>query len=215
MSNVYVSFWKVNFYHDHTKIIICSQNEEYLLTYINEDRISTTFRLTTLLMSGCSLELKHRMEYALNMLLQRCNWKTSWMDPMGRLFSTVRSTGKPVRWSTECWKRWTGGGTKTIPLGPEGLDGTRPGWGIQFWTLDDLRVNQNAVFLDVPVLKGVSDNFAERCIDSSLCWEHFRQRTWNCEYTSQRGGKGRKLPCCLKAVIGAAFGYSTVNYGHI
>ncbi|KAJ6669888.1 hypothetical protein lerEdw1_000437 [Lerista edwardsae] len=65
--------FQVNFYHDHTKIIICNQNEEYLLTYINEDRLSTTFRLTTLLMSGCSLELKQRMEYALNMLLQRCN----------------------------------------------------------------------------------------------------------------------------------------------
>ncbi|RMC04521.1 hypothetical protein DUI87_18967 [Hirundo rustica rustica] len=65
--------FQVNFYHDHTKVIICNQSEEYLLTYINEDRISTTFRLTTLLVSGCSLELKHRMEYALNMLLQRCN----------------------------------------------------------------------------------------------------------------------------------------------
>ncbi|NXX82238.1 PLK2 kinase, partial [Urocolius indicus] len=65
--------FQVNFYHDHTKIIICSQSEEYLLTYINEERLSTTFRLTTLLVSGCSLELKHRMEYALNMLLQRCN----------------------------------------------------------------------------------------------------------------------------------------------
>lgn len=63
----------MNFYHDHTKIIICSQNEEYLLTYINEDRISTTSRLTTLLMVGCSSELKRRMEYALNMLLQRCD----------------------------------------------------------------------------------------------------------------------------------------------
>uniref|UniRef100_A0A663N3B3 Serine/threonine-protein kinase PLK2 n=1 Tax=Athene cunicularia TaxID=194338 RepID=A0A663N3B3_ATHCN len=65
--------FQVNFYHDHTKVIICNQSEEYLLTYINEERISTTFRLTTLLVSGCSLELKHRMEYALNMLLQRCN----------------------------------------------------------------------------------------------------------------------------------------------
>ncbi|XP_043919737.1 serine/threonine-protein kinase PLK2 [Protopterus annectens] len=65
--------FQVNFYHDHTKIIVCNQNEEYLLTYINEDRLSTTFRLTTLLMSGCSVELKNRMEYALNMLLQRCN----------------------------------------------------------------------------------------------------------------------------------------------
>lgn len=67
----------MNFYHDHTKVIICNQSEEYLLTYINEDRISTTFCLTTLLVSGCSLELKHRMEYALNMLLQRCNWRNS------------------------------------------------------------------------------------------------------------------------------------------
>ncbi|KAM7077980.1 LOW QUALITY PROTEIN: serine/threonine-protein kinase PLK2-like [Ciconia maguari] len=64
---------QVNFYHDHTKIIICSQSEEYLLTYINEERISTTLCLTNLLVSGCSLELKHRMEYALNMLLQQCN----------------------------------------------------------------------------------------------------------------------------------------------
>nr|DBA23565.1 TPA: hypothetical protein GDO54_014467 [Pyxicephalus adspersus] len=65
--------FQVNFYHDHTKIIIANQNDEYLLTYINEDRMSTTFRLSTLLMSGGSNDLKNRMEYALNMLLQRCN----------------------------------------------------------------------------------------------------------------------------------------------
>ncbi|KAI1904618.1 hypothetical protein AGOR_G00007550 [Albula goreensis] len=65
--------FQVNFYHDHTKIILCNQNEEYLLTYINEDRVSTTFRLSSLLMSGCSSDLRSRIEYALNMLLQRCN----------------------------------------------------------------------------------------------------------------------------------------------
>ncbi|XP_069483414.1 serine/threonine-protein kinase PLK2 [Ambystoma mexicanum] len=65
--------FQVNFYHDHTKIIICNQSDEYLLTYINEDRISTTFRLSTLLVSGCSSDLRSRMEYALNMLLQRCS----------------------------------------------------------------------------------------------------------------------------------------------
>lgn len=64
---------QVNFYHDHTKIILCSQSEEYLLTYINEDRVSTTLRLSTLLVSGCSADLRSRMDYALNMLLQRCN----------------------------------------------------------------------------------------------------------------------------------------------
>ncbi|KAJ8395615.1 hypothetical protein AAFF_G00030960 [Aldrovandia affinis] len=65
--------FQVNFYHDHTKIILCNQSDEYLLTYINEDRVSTTFRLSTLLLSGCSADLRNRMEYALNMLLQRCN----------------------------------------------------------------------------------------------------------------------------------------------
>uniref|UniRef100_A0A8C5MDJ0 Serine/threonine-protein kinase PLK n=1 Tax=Leptobrachium leishanense TaxID=445787 RepID=A0A8C5MDJ0_9ANUR len=65
--------FQVNFYHDHTKIIIANQNEEYVLTYINEDRMSTTFRLSTLLLSGGSNDLKNRMEYAFNMLLQRCN----------------------------------------------------------------------------------------------------------------------------------------------
>ncbi|KAI7793594.1 serine/threonine-protein kinase PLK2 [Triplophysa rosa] len=65
--------FQVNFYHDHTKIILCGQSEEYLLTYINEDRVSTTLRLSTLLVSGCSADLRSRMDYALNMLLQRCN----------------------------------------------------------------------------------------------------------------------------------------------
>ncbi|XP_077141799.1 serine/threonine-protein kinase PLK2 [Ranitomeya variabilis] len=65
--------FQVNFYHDHTKIIIANQSDEYLLTYINEDRMSTTFRLSTLLMSGGSNDLRNRMEYALNMLMQRCN----------------------------------------------------------------------------------------------------------------------------------------------
>lgn len=45
-----------------------------------------------------------------------------------------------------------------------GLNQTRPRLTVLDWTI--LRVNQNAVFLDVPVLKGFSDNFAERCIDS-------------------------------------------------
>ncbi|XP_065119636.1 serine/threonine-protein kinase PLK2 [Paramisgurnus dabryanus] len=65
--------FQVNFYHDHTKIILCNQSEEYLLTYINEDRVSTTLSLGTLLVSGCSADLRSRMDYALNMLLQRCN----------------------------------------------------------------------------------------------------------------------------------------------
>uniref|UniRef100_A0A8C7DC73 Serine/threonine-protein kinase PLK n=1 Tax=Oncorhynchus kisutch TaxID=8019 RepID=A0A8C7DC73_ONCKI len=63
--------FQVNFYHDHTKIILCTQREEYLLTYINEERVSSTFRLSSLLTSGCPADLRQRIEYSLNMLLQR------------------------------------------------------------------------------------------------------------------------------------------------
>jgi len=64
---------QVNFYHDHTKLILCTQQDEYLLTYINEERTSTTFQLSTLLSTGCNADLRNRLEYALNMLLQRSN----------------------------------------------------------------------------------------------------------------------------------------------
>uniref|UniRef100_A0A672KNM2 Serine/threonine-protein kinase PLK n=1 Tax=Sinocyclocheilus grahami TaxID=75366 RepID=A0A672KNM2_SINGR len=63
--------FQVNFYHDHTKLILCTQQDEYLLTYINEERTSTTFQLSTLLSAGCTADLRRRLEYALNMLLQR------------------------------------------------------------------------------------------------------------------------------------------------
>ncbi|XP_061623843.1 serine/threonine-protein kinase PLK2b isoform X1 [Phyllopteryx taeniolatus] len=65
--------FQVNFYHDHTKIILCCQRDEYMLTYINEDRISKTFKLSSLLASGCPADLRERMLYSLNMLLQRCS----------------------------------------------------------------------------------------------------------------------------------------------
>ncbi|XP_060788295.1 serine/threonine-protein kinase PLK2b isoform X2 [Neoarius graeffei] len=64
--------FQVNFYHDHTKLILCAQQDDYLLTYINEERTSATFKLSALLRAGCTSELRSRMEYALNMLQQRC-----------------------------------------------------------------------------------------------------------------------------------------------
>ncbi|XP_061784867.1 serine/threonine-protein kinase PLK2b [Nerophis lumbriciformis] len=63
--------FQVNFYHDHTKIILCSQKDEYMLTYINEERVSKTFKVCSLLASGCPADLSERVLYSLNMLLQR------------------------------------------------------------------------------------------------------------------------------------------------
>ncbi|MFT7811904.1 serine/threonine-protein kinase PLK2 [Arapaima gigas] len=65
------STFQVNFYHDHTKIILCQQQGDHILTYINKDRVSTAFRLSSLLTHGCTAELHERLDYALNMLLQR------------------------------------------------------------------------------------------------------------------------------------------------
>lgn len=100
--------FQVNFYHDHTKIILCNQSEEYLLTYINEDRVSTTLRLSTLLVSGCSPDLRTRMDYALDMLLQRCNWTIrahkDW-DTSKRRECGLLTTGRE---SVEDGRRWNG-----------------------------------------------------------------------------------------------------------
>uniref|UniRef100_A0A3P9HKZ9 Serine/threonine-protein kinase PLK n=1 Tax=Oryzias latipes TaxID=8090 RepID=A0A3P9HKZ9_ORYLA len=65
--------FQVNFYHDHTKIILCCQRDEYVLTYINEERVSKTYKLSSLLTSGCPTDLHQRLLYSLNMLLQRCS----------------------------------------------------------------------------------------------------------------------------------------------
>ncbi|XP_063051067.1 serine/threonine-protein kinase PLK2b [Engraulis encrasicolus] len=65
--------FQVNFYHDHTKLILWTEQQEYMLTYINEERISTTLKLSSLLATGCSYDLRERLDYALNMLVQRSN----------------------------------------------------------------------------------------------------------------------------------------------
>uniref|UniRef100_A0AAY5E7W8 Serine/threonine-protein kinase PLK n=1 Tax=Electrophorus electricus TaxID=8005 RepID=A0AAY5E7W8_ELEEL len=63
--------FQVNFYHDHTKLVLCTQQDDYLLTYINEERTSATFKLSALMSAGCSPDLRSRMDYALNVLQQR------------------------------------------------------------------------------------------------------------------------------------------------
>ncbi|KAG7456961.1 hypothetical protein MATL_G00241460 [Megalops atlanticus] len=60
---------QVNFYTDHTKIILCkSSDSSYLLTYISRERISYTYPLSALAEQGCSTELRHRLRYVLQLL---------------------------------------------------------------------------------------------------------------------------------------------------
>lgn len=60
---------QVNFYTDHTKIILCKcADSSYLLTYINRERVSYTYPLSILSERGCSTELRHRMRYVVQLL---------------------------------------------------------------------------------------------------------------------------------------------------
>ncbi|CAH1245629.1 PLK2 [Branchiostoma lanceolatum] len=60
---------QINFVDDHVKVILtCSDPEDYVLTYINQQRMSSTYRLVTLAHSGCSAEMRERMTYTRAML---------------------------------------------------------------------------------------------------------------------------------------------------
>ncbi|CAJ1072207.1 serine/threonine-protein kinase PLK3 [Xyrichtys novacula] len=60
---------QVNFYTDHTKIILCkSSDDSYLLTYISRERVSCTYLLSMLSEMGCTPELRHRLRYVVQLL---------------------------------------------------------------------------------------------------------------------------------------------------
>ncbi|KAM4706809.1 inactive serine/threonine-protein kinase PLK5 [Discoglossus pictus] len=58
---------QVNFYHDRTKIILSHIQKDYLLTFIDQDRQSSTVPLCCL-QNGCPPDIHQRLEYALNMM---------------------------------------------------------------------------------------------------------------------------------------------------
>uniref|UniRef100_UPI00398ED7F9 serine/threonine-protein kinase PLK3 n=1 Tax=Pristiophorus japonicus TaxID=55135 RepID=UPI00398ED7F9 len=62
---------QVNFYHDHTKLILCKADLSYVLTYINKNRVACTYKLSTIMELGCSEELCHRLTYTLKLLQQQ------------------------------------------------------------------------------------------------------------------------------------------------
>ncbi|CAN2391868.1 positive regulation of chaperone-mediated autophagy, partial [Pristimantis euphronides] len=62
---------QVNFYNDHTKLILSKPQDVHLLTYINCDRSSQTFLLCSLVESGCTSDMYHRLKYTLKLLEQK------------------------------------------------------------------------------------------------------------------------------------------------
>uniref|UniRef100_A0A672PPX1 Serine/threonine-protein kinase PLK n=1 Tax=Sinocyclocheilus grahami TaxID=75366 RepID=A0A672PPX1_SINGR len=65
---------QVNFYTDHTKIILCKTSDSsYLLTYISKERVSNSYSLNVLSEWGCSLELRQRLHYVVQLLQHYTN----------------------------------------------------------------------------------------------------------------------------------------------
>ncbi|XP_025890741.1 serine/threonine-protein kinase PLK3 isoform X1 [Nothoprocta perdicaria] len=62
---------QVNFCNDHTKVIISKPDHSCLVTYINRERNSYTYKLCSIQELGCSPELQHRLRYILKLLQER------------------------------------------------------------------------------------------------------------------------------------------------
>lgn len=70
---MYSTVFQVNFYNDHTKVIFSKPDHSCLLTYINRDRNSYTYKLSSISELGCSPELQHRLKYVLKLLQERAD----------------------------------------------------------------------------------------------------------------------------------------------
>ena len=65
--------FQINFFKDHTKIVLSADTSpnaqgQYLVTYINSERLSATHRLLDISLHGCEPILRERLVYALTVL---------------------------------------------------------------------------------------------------------------------------------------------------
>ncbi|KAH3698953.1 serine/threonine-protein kinase PLK1-like [Dreissena polymorpha] len=59
---------QVNFFDDHTKIILSYMRNDYFVTYIDEERRATTYSMVHLIQDGCQRDILDRMTFARAML---------------------------------------------------------------------------------------------------------------------------------------------------
>ena len=55
---------QINFFKDHTKVIVSAGGAEPVVTYINSERRPASYRLSVLAGRGCSRPLRERLQYA-------------------------------------------------------------------------------------------------------------------------------------------------------
>ncbi|KAK2172208.1 hypothetical protein NP493_982g00052 [Ridgeia piscesae] len=59
---------QVNFFGDHTKVILSPDSHDYLVTYINQQRVATTYHLLQVRHFGCHPEIVERLRYGKRVL---------------------------------------------------------------------------------------------------------------------------------------------------
>ncbi|XP_060578225.1 serine/threonine-protein kinase PLK1-like isoform X2 [Ruditapes philippinarum] len=59
---------QVNFFDDHTKIILSYMRNDYFVTYIDEERCATTYSMVHLIQDGCRRDIMDRMTFSRSML---------------------------------------------------------------------------------------------------------------------------------------------------
>lgn len=58
----------MNFFEDHTKVVISPDGQDYTVTYINHQRQSVSYRLLQFRHFGCSGDILERLRYSRKML---------------------------------------------------------------------------------------------------------------------------------------------------
>lgn len=59
---------QVNFFDDHTKLILSSVKGDYMVTYIDPERVARTYGMAHILQDGCTADISERMTFARSML---------------------------------------------------------------------------------------------------------------------------------------------------
>ncbi|BFY99869.1 hypothetical protein BsWGS_02909 [Bradybaena similaris] len=59
---------QVNFFDDHTKLILSNYKNEYAVTYIDQERSANTYSLSHIVKDGCTVDILERMIFARSML---------------------------------------------------------------------------------------------------------------------------------------------------
>lgn len=59
---------QVNFFEDHTKLILSNVKGEYMVTFIDPERCAKTYVMSLIIQDGCSADIIDRMAFARSML---------------------------------------------------------------------------------------------------------------------------------------------------